>query len=282
MRRAVRPAGGGSCTSSGSRSPRGNTEASRARRGTRRPSACGLRRPGSDRHRTHRLGPGGDHPLPAGLVARAPGAARHGARSGAGSSAHCWPSHGTIPARTARRPASRGRRTSPMPSAPRPEPAAPRGAAPAARDQRRRGGQRARDRCSATGRGAGPRAGGGGGAARTGAGGIPPAVDAGAACGRAISRAPAGAAPARRGCRGSTVALGPNDARAIERLAERGEAAQWTRRWAAGDGRVRDRPLRPGPGDGPPPAPAALAIPGRCRFGEWEVVSEARSAGRSR
>ena len=29
-----------------------------------------------------------------------------------------------------------------------------------------------------------------------------------------------------------------------------------------------------GRADSPPPAPAALAIPGRCRFGEWEVVSE--------
>ena len=75
---------------------------------------------------------------------------------------------------------------------------------------------------------------------------------------------------------GSTVALGPDDARAIERLAERGGSGAVD----LGGGlqaTVEYGIVRFGRGsraDGPPPAPAALAIPGRCRFGEWEVVSE--------
>ena len=110
---------------------------------------------------------------------------------------------------------------------------------------------------------------------RTGAGGVPPAVDAG--------RLAAEPSPVRRlllrrlaeAAAGSTVALGPEEARAIERLAERGGSGtvdlggglhatveygivRFGRKWA----------------DGPPPPPAVLAIPGRCLFGEWEVVSE--------
>ena len=110
---------------------------------------------------------------------------------------------------------------------------------------------------------------------RTGAGGVPPAVDAG--------RLAAEPSPVRRlvlrrlaeAAAGATVALGPEQARAIERLAERGGSGtvdlggglQATVEY----GIVR---FGHGPADGPPPAPAALAIPGRCRFGEWEVVSE--------
>jgi tRNA(Ile)-lysidine synthase len=112
---------------------------------------------------------------------------------------------------------------------------------------------------------------------RTGAGGMPPAVDAGrlaaepSAVRRLVLRRLAEAAA------GSTVALGPDDARAIERLAERGGSG--TVDLGAGlHATVEYGIVRfgrgPGRGDGPPPAPAALAIPGRCRFGEWEVVSE--------
>jgi tRNA(Ile)-lysidine synthase len=114
---------------------------------------------------------------------------------------------------------------------------------------------------------------------RTGAGGAPPAVDAG--------RLAAEPSPVRRlvlrrlaeAAAGSTVPLGPDEARAIERLAERGGSGTVDLggglhatveygivRFGRGPGRGR--------GDGPPSAPAALAIPGRCRFGEWEVVSE--------
>jgi tRNA(Ile)-lysidine synthase len=112
---------------------------------------------------------------------------------------------------------------------------------------------------------------------RTGAGGAPPAVDA--------ARLAAEPSPVRRlvlrrlaeAAAGATVALGPEEARAIERLAERGGSGavdlggglQATVeygivRFGHGRGRV----------DGPPPPPAALVIPGRCLFGEWEVVAE--------
>ena len=111
---------------------------------------------------------------------------------------------------------------------------------------------------------------------RTGAGGAPPAVDA--------ARLAAEPSPVRRlvlrrlaeAAAGATVALGPEEARAIERLAERGGSGavdlggglQATVEY----GIVR---FGYGPGrDSAPPPPAALAIPGRCRFGEWEVVSE--------
>ncbi len=110
---------------------------------------------------------------------------------------------------------------------------------------------------------------------RTGAGGAPPAVDA--------ARLAAEPSPVRRlvlrrlaeAAAGATVALGPEEARAIERLAERGGSGavdlggglQATVEY----GIVR---FGHGRGDSAPPSPAALAIPGRCRFGEWEVVSE--------
>lgn len=110
---------------------------------------------------------------------------------------------------------------------------------------------------------------------RTGAGGVPPAVDAG----RLAAEPP----PVRRlvlrrlaeAAAGSTVALGPDDARAIERLAERGGSG--TVDLGGGlQATIEYGIVRFGRGraDGPPSAPAALAIPGRCRFGEWEVVSE--------
>ena len=111
---------------------------------------------------------------------------------------------------------------------------------------------------------------------RTGAGGVPPAVDAGRLAAEPPAGAPARAAPARGGCRrrhGRPRPGGSPRDRAPCRA--RGQRGGGPRRWAAGDGRVRDRPLRARTrADGPPPAPAALAIPGRCRFGEWEVVSE--------
>ena len=111
---------------------------------------------------------------------------------------------------------------------------------------------------------------------RTGAGGAPPAVDA--------ARLAAEPSPVRRlvlrrlaeAAAGATVALGPEEARAIERLAERGGSGAWTsavgcRRLSStgssGSGTATARVSAP-------PPPAALAIPGRCRFGEWEVVSE--------
>ena len=114
---------------------------------------------------------------------------------------------------------------------------------------------------------------------RTGAGGAPPAVDA--------ARLAAEPSPVRRlvlrrlaeAAAGATVALGPEEARAIERLAERGGSGAVDLggglqaiveygivRFGHGPGRDR--------GDSAPPPPAALPIPGRCRFGEWEVVSE--------
>jgi tRNA(Ile)-lysidine synthase len=110
---------------------------------------------------------------------------------------------------------------------------------------------------------------------RTGAGGVPPAVDAG----RLAAEPP----PVRRlvlrrlaeAAAGATVALGPEQARAIERLAERGGSG--TVDLGGGlEATVEYGIVRFGSGraNGPPPAPAALAIPGRCRFGEWEVVSE--------
>jgi tRNA(Ile)-lysidine synthase len=74
---------------------------------------------------------------------------------------------------------------------------------------------------------------------------------------------------------GSTVALGPDEARVIERLAKRGGSGTVDLggglRATVEYGIVR---FGRGPADSPPAAPAALAIPGRCRFGEWEVVSE--------
>jgi tRNA(Ile)-lysidine synthase len=110
---------------------------------------------------------------------------------------------------------------------------------------------------------------------RTGAGGAPPAVDAG--------RLAAEPAPVRRlvlrrlaeDAAGGTVALGPDEARAIERLAERGGSGSVDLggglRATVEYGIVR---FGQGQADTRPPAAAVLAISGSCRFGEWEVVSE--------
>ena len=107
--------------------------------------------------------------------------------------------------------------------APGPQPAAPRRAAAAAGDQPGADAQRARDRRSAARRGGGARAGGGRGAASAPArAALPPAVDA--------ARLAAEPPPVRRlvlrrlaeEAAGAPVALGPDDAREIERLAERG------------------------------------------------------------
>jgi tRNA(Ile)-lysidine synthase len=115
---------------------------------------------------------------------------------------------------------------------------------------------------------------------RTGAGGTPPAVDAGRlaaeppAVRRLVLRRLAEAAA------GTTVALRPEDARAIERLAERGGSGVVDLggglRATVEYGIVR---FGGAPQDTRSPAPVALPIPGRCRFGGWELVSERGAAG---
>jgi tRNA(Ile)-lysidine synthase len=110
---------------------------------------------------------------------------------------------------------------------------------------------------------------------RTGAGGAPPAVD--------VARLAAEPPAVRRlvlrrlaeEAAGAGVALSAEDARAIERLAQRGGSGAVD---LGGGllatveyGLVR---FGAGPGEEPIPPPASLAVPGRCRFGEWEVVSE--------
>jgi tRNA(Ile)-lysidine synthase len=108
---------------------------------------------------------------------------------------------------------------------------------------------------------------------RTGAGGAPPAVD--------LSRLGAEPPPVRRlvlrrlaeAAAGSPVPLGPGDARAIERLAARGGSGAVD----LGGGlcaTVEYGTVRFGqgaPGEAPPAA--ELPVPGRCRFGEWEVLA---------
>jgi tRNA(Ile)-lysidine synthase len=110
---------------------------------------------------------------------------------------------------------------------------------------------------------------------RTGAGGAPPAVD--------VGRLGAEEPPVRRlvlrrlaeAAAGATVALRFEDARAIERLAARGGSGivdlGGGLRATVEYGVVRF-------GYAPPAAtaaaPAVLTIPGRCRFGEWEVLAE--------
>jgi tRNA(Ile)-lysidine synthase len=110
---------------------------------------------------------------------------------------------------------------------------------------------------------------------RTGAGGAPPAVDAG----RLAAEPPAVRRLVLRRlaeeAAGTTVALRPADARAIERLAERGGSGAVD----LGGGllaTVEYGMVRFGqrPGEATVPPPASLAVPGSCRFGEWEVVSE--------
>ena len=118
---------------------------------------------------------------------------------------------------------------------------------------------------------------------RTGAGGVPPAVDA--------ARLAAEPPPVRRlvlrrlaeAAAGATVALRPEDARAIERLAERGGSG--TVDLGGGlqrDRRVRDRPLRRGPADGAAPAPGRPGDPGQVPFRRVGGRLGARSGGPGR
>jgi tRNA(Ile)-lysidine synthase len=108
---------------------------------------------------------------------------------------------------------------------------------------------------------------------RTGAGGAPPAVD--------LARLGAEPPPVRRlvlrrlaeTVTGSPVPLGPGEARAIERIAARGGSGVVD----LGGGlhaTIEYGTVRFGQAaaDEAPP-PAALPVPGRCRFGEWEVLS---------
>jgi tRNA(Ile)-lysidine synthase len=114
---------------------------------------------------------------------------------------------------------------------------------------------------------------------RTGAGGAPPAVDAARlaaeppAVRRLVLRRLAETAA------GTTVALRGEDARAIERLAQRGGSGVVDLggglRATVEYGMVRFG----GPEDTAAPAPVSLSIPGRCRFGEWELVSESGPPG---
>ncbi|MGH2978088.1 MAG: tRNA lysidine(34) synthetase TilS, partial [Solirubrobacterales bacterium] len=71
-------------------------------------------------------------------------------------------------------------------------------------------------------------------------------------------------------------------ARAIERLAQRGGSGVVELggglRATVEYGMVR---FGRGPDDALAPAPAALPVPGRCRFGEWELVSECGPVGRA-
>jgi tRNA(Ile)-lysidine synthase len=109
---------------------------------------------------------------------------------------------------------------------------------------------------------------------RTGAGGAPPAVDA--------ARLAAEPSPVRRlvlrrlaeTAAGATVALRPEDASTIERLAERGGSGAVDLggglRAIVEYGFVR---FGRQPEEAAPPAPVTLPVPGSCRFGEWEVVS---------
>lgn len=108
---------------------------------------------------------------------------------------------------------------------------------------------------------------------RTGAGGAPPAVD--------LSRLGAEPPPVRRlvlrrlaeAAAGSPVPLGPDDARAIERLAARGGSGAVDLggglRATVEYGMVRFGQATPEE----VPLPAVLPVPGSCRFGEWEVRS---------
>ena len=107
---------------------------------------------------------------------------------------------------------------------------------------------------------------------RTAAGGAPPAVDAGRlaaeppAVRRLVLRRLAEAAA------GAPVALRPDDAREVERLATRGGSGivdlGGGLRATVEYGIVR---FGFGAEAGPAPGPAALPVPGTCRFGDWEV-----------
>jgi tRNA(Ile)-lysidine synthase len=110
---------------------------------------------------------------------------------------------------------------------------------------------------------------------RTGAGGVPPAVDAGhlavepPALRRLVLRRLAEAAA------GATVVVRPEDARAIERLARRGGSGVVD----LGGGlhaTVEYGLIRFGsePETAVNRRPVSLPVPGRCRFGGWEVVCE--------
>ena len=271
------PGSAWSCTSSVSRSPRGETRRrSRAKRATRRPSACAHRaglRP--DRHRPHGHGPGRDHPLPAGVVAGPPGAARHGAARGrlvrpllgvprADTRAYC--AEAGLPWRedesNADRRLARNRlRLEVLPAAAGDQPGGGRATCsrplPSCATRRRCSSRRWTRRCGARG-----------------AGGVPPAVDAGAPGGRAC-RPCAGwcCAGSPRRPPAPRSPLGPErSARDRAPCRARGQRDGRPRRRAACDGRVRDRPL---------PAPAeADGRPGRRP--RWRSRAGAASAsGRS-
>jgi tRNA(Ile)-lysidine synthase len=115
---------------------------------------------------------------------------------------------------------------------------------------------------------------------RAGAGGVPPTVD--------VRRLQPEPAPVRRlvlrrlaeAAAGAAVPLGIEEARAIERLAQRGGSGVVDLggglRATLEYGLVRFGWAQPD--EAAPPA-VALPIPGRCRFGEWEVVSETGPGG---
>jgi tRNA(Ile)-lysidine synthase len=115
---------------------------------------------------------------------------------------------------------------------------------------------------------------------RSGAGGTPPAVD--------MGRLKAEPPPVRRlvlrrlaeAAAGASVPLGAEDARAIERLAQRGGSGTVDLggglRATVEYGLVR---FGRAPHDGGAPPAVVLRVPGRCRFGEWEVVCETEPGG---
>ena len=125
-------------------------------------------------------------------------------------------------------------------------------------------------------RGAGARAGGEGGAGTHRRGRRPAGGGRGAPGGRASARAPAaccaGSPRLPPAPRSPSARMTPARSSA---LPSGEEAGRWT--WEVGcQATIEYGIVRFGRGraDSPPSAPAALAIPGRCRFGEWEVVSE--------
>lgn len=76
---------------------------------------------------------------------------------------------------------------------------------------------------------------------------------------------------------GAEVALGPQRAAEIWRLAEQPEGG--VVELGGGLRAVCEHGMiRFGTAEGPPPDPAALPVPGRCRFGRWEVRAEVRPA----
>jgi len=114
---------------------------------------------------------------------------------------------------------------------------------------------------------------------RTGAGGVPPSVDAArlaaepGALRRLVLRRLAEAAA------GAAVVVRPEDARAIERLAERGGSGVVDLggglRATVEYGLVR---FGAEPEAAARLAAVSLPVPGRCRFGEWDVITESSGA----